>query len=660
MGWLLSLMFNKGTAMDNTNRIMPRIQQSLRLRLALTTALASVTFGYGLRSAQAGVCTPGVPGTYSCSGAEAVPAGSDPLQSMTPGSAVTVTTTAGFGIDTSNTSGSAINISGSGGVSFTDAYSSAFTSYGTAISATNIGSGSVTVTTGGTVNASSGTGVNVGNLGTTDSLTVTTGSVTSSGSAINAEQRGSGDATITANGPLISTSREGIRAYNYGANMTIEAGSITAQRDGVRATHYGTGALDITTTGTTESTFFRGIYASSSYGYYATDLTINAENVDAAREGIRTSWYGSGSQTITATGTITAGIGSGIHAYQSLSGAAISITANNVSSINNGILTFDYGSGTSTIDVNGTVTGGVSGAGIQVIGVSGKRTDITLNAGANVSSGFGTAILNNASIANVTVNSGATLSGVIDLGGGNDSTTFDGGDFSGVTSFNGGADADTLSFRNTSGTVASGAIINTEYTNIENGAAISVSGTLDTDLSVTSGGTLSAGASPGLLNVVGNLDLGAGATTLFEIGGLTAGSGYDQIDVTDDLTTGGTIEGIATLDPGTSIDVDWFGGFSAGLGDFFDVLVADSFSIADFGLINFDFSGAALGFGLDWDATIVSAGGGRSALRLSVVEGDAVAVSEPSSLALFGAAAGLAALGRARRARRPRKRITKG
>ena len=62
----------------------------------------------------------------------------------------------------------------------------------------------------------------------------------------------------------------------------------------------------------------------------------------------------------------------------------------------------------------------------------------------------------------------------------------------------------------------------------------------------------------------------------------------------------------------------------------------------------FDFTGAALGTGREWDIGIVSFGAGREALQLMVVA-EQTAVSEPSVIVVFGL--GLAGLMFARRKR---------
>lgn len=180
-----------------------------------------------------------------------------------------------------------------------------------------------------------------------------------------------------------------------------------------------------------------------------------------------------------------------------------------------------------------------------------------------------------------------------------------------------------------------------------NGGTLGGSGTIRSALTVA-GGTVGPGNSPGLLTIFGDADFMAGSTLAFELGGLLFGTGYDRIDVADDGSTA-PVEGTATIAAGTQFDIDFFGGFTAGLGDEFDVLVADEIEGALLSMMLFDFTGATLGTGLTWDFNIVDFGGGREALRLSVASTETGEIPAPPMAALFVLC--LAGLGYARRKR---------
>tara|TARA_R110002110_G_scaffold152098_1_gene344782 strand:+ start:499 stop:2916 length:2418 start_codon:yes stop_codon:yes gene_type:complete len=167
------------------------------------------------------------------------------------------------------------------------------------------------------------------------------------------------------------------------------------------------------------------------------------------------------------------------------------------------------------------------------------------------------------------------------------------------------------------------------------------------------GGMLAAGNSPGLMSVSGNLDLLGGSTMEIELGGTVFDSGipqfdYDRVDVTDNALTAAA-EGTVTIETGTIFDIDFFGAFTAGLGDTFDVLVADDIDSDSLTSLIFDFTGAALATGLDWDIGIVAFGTNREALQLSVVAGQ-VEVPAPGIAILFSLGVAGLALVRRRRA----------
>ncbi|MGE0482687.1 MAG: beta strand repeat-containing protein [Gammaproteobacteria bacterium] len=172
------------------------------------------------------------------------------------------------------------------------------------------------------------------------------------------------------------------------------------------------------------------------------------------------------------------------------------------------------------------------------------------------------------------------------------------------------------------------------------------SGSIIGDLTVSADARLSPGNSPGLLSIEGDLLLEAGSTTLFEIAGLVPGApnGYDVVDVQDDAGTG-AVEGAATLAAGAVFDIDLVGGFMPTLGQSFDLLLAD-LVVADRTSLVFDFADAALDAGLFWRSRIVALGG-RDALRLSVV---ASPVPLPPAFGLLGGAMAFLILRRARRA----------
>ena len=106
--------------------------------------------------------------------------------------------------------------------------------------------------------------------------------------------------------------------------------------------------------------------------------------------------------------------------------------------------------------------------------------------------------------------------------------------------------AGTLAFN--SSFTNSGGSINTAGGNVTFANALDLStGTLGgsgtiTAPSVTAGGIIAPGNSPGALTITGDLTLLATATSRFEIGGVVAGTQYDTINVSGIAALNGTLE----------------------------------------------------------------------------------------------------------------------
>lgn len=113
-----------------------------------------------------------------------------------------------------------------------------------------------------------------------------------------------------------------------------------------------------------------------------------------------------------------------------------------------------------------------------------------------------------------------------------------------------------------------------------------VAGSVNGFVTVNSGGTVSAGNSPGYMGVAGNYN--QSGTMLAEIGGPNQGAlvdGYDWIQVF----------GSATFDQGAVIDFDVLSGFLPEVGQIFDILTAtQGITNSDLTGITFNYSGTML------------------------------------------------------------------
>jgi filamentous hemagglutinin family protein len=119
-----------------------------------------------------------------------------------------------------------------------------------------------------------------------------------------------------------------------------------------------------------------------------------------------------------------------------------------------------------------------------------------------------------------------------------------------------------------------GDIDDTGAVSVFNGGTLAGVGTFTTpDLNINNG-TLAPGASPGTLNIVGNLNLGSTSTTLIELGGTSQGVDYDFINVTGNVT----LDGI--------LDISLFGGFTGVTGNIFDVIASGGTMNGSFATVN--------------------------------------------------------------------------
>ncbi len=188
-------------------------------------------------------------------------------------------------------------------------------------------------------------------------------------------------------------------------------------------------------------------------------------------------------------------------------------------------------------------------------------------------------------------------------------------------------------YRQTAGsTVLDGGTLGTSFLDIQ-GGGLSGNGTIDGPAQIA--GLVDAGFSAGILNFLD--DATFSGTINLEIGGILVDTGIpspDRINVGSDPA--GTeydqynVFGTAVLDSALGFSLSLIDGFDPLVGDFFDVLTADTL-LADLGALDFMLPTLQ---DRAFIASIVSFDG-RDALRVSVV-GTAAQVPEPGVLPLFG------------------------
>ncbi|MVZ97689.1 autotransporter outer membrane beta-barrel domain-containing protein [Sphingorhabdus sp. IMCC26285] len=283
----------------------------------------------------------------------------------------------------------------------------------TAISAVSLGSGTASVTVNGDISGVTGVSF-INGLNTADVNGVVTvvdgGSVTGTVNGISAINNNGASAINLVSTGKVSGGTTGIFAINsaVGTDVIVSGGDVTGGVNGIDANNVGTGNTIVSGTGTVVGTTGNGIDVYN--GATAKNMTVNANNVTGALNGIEVDNQGAGGITnITVSGVVAGGAGyatglyNGILAYNGentggtaasgdTAGTGLTITSTKVSEVvggvavptitggNSGIYAQNYGAGSTTLVIAGAVEG-VNGDGIFVY--NGEKT---LGAALNVAS----------------------------------------------------------------------------------------------------------------------------------------------------------------------------------------------------------------------------------------------------------------------------------
>ena len=316
------------------------------------------------------------------------------------------------------------------------------------IDARHAGAGTLRISASGMVTASAGTGIE-GRASGAATLSITAAAVTGIAIGIKARSSGAGAVSVRATGAVTGTGAGGvgIDASAAGGSIAVSAATVTGSTTGIDAAATGGGSVSISASGAVTGTGAGGvgIDASAAGG----NVVVSAATVTGTATGIKVAATGGGRVSISATGAVTGTGRDGIYVDHNGSGAtAITVAAAVTGAAGSGFAAIrtDASSGrTVTISLNSGASVGTSGRN-AIMGKAGN-TAVTANSGATVT---GSVDLGSGADT-MTVNAGATVSGSIDMGGGNDNLTFAGGAFSNVSEMDGGVGADTLTFRSGSG-----------------------------------------------------------------------------------------------------------------------------------------------------------------------------------------------------------------
>jgi outer membrane autotransporter protein len=155
--------------------------------------------------------------------------------------------------------------------------------------------------------------------------------------------------------------RDGINASNAGTDIIIAAANVTGGRNGIRAVNYGSGSVSITATGTVSALNKPEYLSSADAGVFAWqlgdgDLTMDVQNVYGYGNGIFAQHSGTGAMSVTARGDV---VGNAYHGIVAEQGGAGDLTIDvvNVRGGIYGIVAVSDGGGNTSITTRGTIIG---------------------------------------------------------------------------------------------------------------------------------------------------------------------------------------------------------------------------------------------------------------------------------------------------------------
>ena len=349
------------------------------------------------------------------------------------------------------------------------------------------------------------------------------------------------------NGDIFNTG-SGIIAENHENATDInihqlkESSKIQGTATGISAVNSGTGSTTITTVGTviadgpekngTGISVFNGETAN------AINITQTTGSIKGKETGIAATNSGKGDTKITTGGDVTGTSGAGIQATNidwadsgEKRGIAVNQTGGSITGGTDGISAINTTGGAVSIETSGKVAGG-TGAGISTNGLPASNSSIILNKGADVSAASGIAIEDGDSNSLVTINSGAKVTGNINLGHGSDILTINNGaDITGLTMLDGGNDIDNgkdssndqlylntnLRGSSTSNSAGDVGIVNWENIHLGQSARLTLTGDLNTQ----------------------NLNIGSGAEV--QLDKIDNSSGKNEVAISGNVNNAGNI-----------------------------------------------------------------------------------------------------------------------
>ena len=237
------------------------------------------------------------------------------------------------------------------------------------IDALNNGTGETWIGTTGIVEGTANQGIRAVNAATATDLTIETVTVTGGWNGIYADNGGTGETSVSATGLVQGADGTGIAVSNQATatDLTIEAATVTGAVSGISALNLGTGTTSITATGTVTGTSQHGIRAINEAAT-TENLLVYAADVSGGIDGIYAENFGTGATAIDASGAVTGG-DDGIYAMNAATATDLSIDAVDVAGGTYGVNASNSGTGSTRVTKTGTVQGGE--AGIRAINEAG-------------------------------------------------------------------------------------------------------------------------------------------------------------------------------------------------------------------------------------------------------------------------------------------------
>lgn len=348
-----------------------------------------------------------------------------------------------------------------------------------------------------------------------------------------------GDVFNTGSG-IIAENQE--NATDININQLKDSSEIRGGAAGISAVNSGTGSTTINTAGTVIADGLgingTGISAYNGETANAINITQTTGSIKGKETGIAATNLGKGDTKITTGGDVTGTSGAGIQATNidwADSGEkrviAVNQSGGSITGGTDGISIINATGGAVSIETSGKVAGG-TGAGISTNGLPASNSSIILNKGADVSAASGIAIEDGDSNSLVTINSGAKVTGNINLGHGSDILTINNGaDITSLTMLDGGNDIDdgkdnsndqlylntNLRGSSTSNSAGDAGIVNWENIHLGQSARLTLTGDLNTQ----------------------NLNIGSGAEV--QLDKIDNSSGKNEVAISGNVNNAGNI-----------------------------------------------------------------------------------------------------------------------